>query len=193
MENPIFKILMNCIQSIFNYWWSIINSRYLKNWRSIFINAVLCKTLKIEYVVKINVFHLRSLKEISRSKHSSDWNRITTRHTTRSNRKSELCLWDNITDPRTNHCIRLPYREPTNYQLTRVRQNDLFYHAGLNRSNNGLSNDRWTFFKLYSQKNYFRAPRQGPNPQLSDDRWDPQTIEPPRLRWWAKVQVSECW
>ena len=40
-----------------------------------------------------------------------------------------------------------------------------------------------------SSEKRFLSPRQGLNPQPSDDRWDALTIDLPRLRWWAKVQV----
>ena len=42
---------------------------------------------------------------------------------------------------------------------------------------------------LFSEKR-FLSPRRGSNLQPSDDRWDAQTIELPKLRWWAKVHVS---
>ena len=45
----------------------------------------------------------------------------------------------------------------------------------------------------HSSSSIFRkrylSPRRGSNPQPFDDRWDAVTIELPRLRWWAKVQV----
>ena len=49
-------------------------------------------------------------------------------------------------------------------------------------------NDRSTIVKLLPQK-LFLSPRRGSNPQPSDDRWDTLTIELPRLRWRAKVQI----
>ena len=38
-------------------------------------------------------------------------------------------------------------------------------------------------------RKWFLSPRRGSNPQPSDDRLDALTIELPRLRWWAKVQI----
>ena len=38
-------------------------------------------------------------------------------------------------------------------------------------------------------KKQFLSPRLGSNPQPSDDQQYAPTIELPRLRWWAKVQV----
>ena len=52
-----------------------------------------------------------------------------------------------------------------------------------------IVNDRWTIFKLYSQKNDLWAPDRDRILQPSDDRWDALTIELPRLRWWALMQV----
>ena len=40
-----------------------------------------------------------------------------------------------------------------------------------------------------SLKEQFLRPRQGSKPQPSVDRWDTLTIELPRLRWWANVQL----
>ena len=40
-----------------------------------------------------------------------------------------------------------------------------------------------------SSEKWFLSPRQRSNPRPSDDRWDALTIELPRLRWRAKVQV----
>ena len=38
-------------------------------------------------------------------------------------------------------------------------------------------------------RKWFLSPGRGSNPQPSDDRLDDLTIELPRLRWWAKVQI----
>ena len=51
-----------------------------------------------------------------------------------------------------------------------------------------ISKEKRMIIKLFTQKTIL-SPRRGPNPQPSDDRWDALTIEPPWLRWWAKVQV----
>ena len=55
----------------------------------------------------------------------------------------------------------------------------------------------WRYFEwemnvrqTLSSEKRFLSPRQGSKPQPSDDRWDAPTIELPRLRWWAKVQVQ---
>ena len=46
-------------------------------------------------------------------------------------------------------------------------------------------NDR----QAQSSEKQFLSPSRGSNPQHSYDQWDAQTIELPRLRWWANVEV----
>ena len=50
---------------------------------------------------------------------------------------------------------------------------------------------RWqmNIYQALSSEKRFLSPRQGSNPQPSDDQWDALIIELPRLKWWAKVQV----
>ena len=43
--------------------------------------------------------------------------------------------------------------------------------------------------QILSSEKRFLIPRRRSNLQPSDDRWDALTIELPRLRWWAKVEV----
>ena len=45
-------------------------------------------------------------------------------------------------------------------------------------------------FQTHTAEKGFLRSRRGLNPQPPDDRRDDLIIEPPKLRWWAKVQVE---